>query len=90
MPELPEVHTTASMLHTLIVGHTISDIWTDYASPYHRGKDNIKDPKRPWKDGATSGKKNFNTAMTKVISEDRYGKSLTEKVTEIIVVFQDK
>ncbi len=44
MPELPEVHTTASMLHTLIVGHTISDIWTDYASPYHRGKDNIKDP----------------------------------------------
>lgn len=43
MPELPEVHTTATMLHDLIVGHTISDIWTDYDSPHHKGKDNIKD-----------------------------------------------
>ncbi|MEN9614269.1 MAG: hypothetical protein RLZZ347_576 [Candidatus Parcubacteria bacterium] len=43
MPELPEVHTTATMLHKLIVGHTISDIWTDYESPHHKGKDNIKD-----------------------------------------------
>ena len=44
MPELPEVHTTATMLHDLIVGQTISDMWTDYGSAYHKGKDNIKNP----------------------------------------------
>jgi hypothetical protein len=38
-----------------------------------------KDPKRPWKEGASGGKKNFNSAMGKVISEDRYGKSIDDK-----------
>lgn len=39
----------------------------------------VKDPKRPWKEGATSGKENFKTAMAKVISQDRYSKGLSEK-----------
>lgn len=45
MPELPEVHTTATMLHKLIKGLRIVSVWTDYDSLSHRGKDNIKDPK---------------------------------------------
>ncbi len=44
MPELPEVHTTATMLGKLVIGLTISDVWTSYNSPHHAGKDNIKDP----------------------------------------------
>lgn len=44
MPELPEVHTTATMLGKLVVGRTISDVWTDYRSPHSAGKDNIKNP----------------------------------------------
>lgn len=44
MPELPEVHTTATMLNTLIVGKTIVDVWTDYKSRFHKGKKQIKDP----------------------------------------------
>ena len=39
----------------------------------------IADPKKQWKDGASGGKKNFNAAMTKVVSEDRYAKSIDEK-----------
>ncbi|MDO8482509.1 MAG: DNA-formamidopyrimidine glycosylase family protein [bacterium] len=45
MPELPEVHTTATMLNKLIGGLGIVSVWTDYDSTYHRGKDNIKDPR---------------------------------------------
>lgn len=45
MPELPEVQTTATMLNKLIKGLRIQAAWTDYDSPSHRGKDNIKDPK---------------------------------------------
>lgn len=44
MPELPEVHTTATMLGKLVVGRTIADVWTDYRSPHSAGKDNIKNP----------------------------------------------
>ncbi|MEK7645299.1 MAG: DNA-formamidopyrimidine glycosylase [Patescibacteria group bacterium] len=44
MPELPEVHTTATMLGKLVVGRTIADVWTDYNSPHYAGKDNIKNP----------------------------------------------
>lgn len=43
MPELPEVHTTATMLHRLLEGKRISDVWTDYDSSFHKGKNNIKD-----------------------------------------------
>ena len=45
MPELPEVHTTATILHKLVRNRTIKDVWTDYDSSYYYGKDNIKDPK---------------------------------------------
>jgi formamidopyrimidine-DNA glycosylase len=44
MPELPEVQTTAHGLDTHIRGLTIADIWTDYNSLFHTGKDSIKDP----------------------------------------------
>ncbi len=45
MPELPEVHTTATMLNRLLKGLRIRAVWTNYGSDYHTGKDNIKDPK---------------------------------------------
>jgi formamidopyrimidine-DNA glycosylase len=45
MPELPEVETTARMLNERIKGLAISDIWTDYNSSFHKGKNNIKDKK---------------------------------------------
>src|SRR3989344_8049695 len=44
MPELPEVHTTATDLDRHIRGHRISDVWTSYNSPYFFGTDTIKDP----------------------------------------------
>ncbi len=44
MPELPEVHTTATILNELIVGRVIVDAWTNYQSPHYVGKKNIKDP----------------------------------------------
>jgi formamidopyrimidine-DNA glycosylase len=43
MPELPEVHTTATILNSLIRGKKIIDVWTDYDSPFYKGKENIKD-----------------------------------------------
>lgn len=43
MPELPEVHTTATMLNRLIKNKRISAVWTDYKSSFHIGKKNIKD-----------------------------------------------
>jgi len=45
MPELPEVHTTATILNELIVGLQIADVWTDLGGAIHKGKDHIKDPK---------------------------------------------
>lgn len=44
MPELPEVHTTASILNKLIKGQKIKTVWTDFNSNYYKGKENIKDP----------------------------------------------
>jgi formamidopyrimidine-DNA glycosylase len=44
MPELPEVHTTATILNTLVRDKKILDVWSDYDSPFYRGKENIKDP----------------------------------------------
>lgn len=44
MPELPEVHTTATMLEKLVKNKTILDVWTDYNSPYYYGKETIKNP----------------------------------------------
>src|SRR5574344_1744122 len=45
MPELPEVQTTASILNKEIKGLKILDVWTDYDSVFHKGKNNIKDKK---------------------------------------------
>lgn len=45
MPELPEVQTTVDGLHSRIIGLTIADVWTDYNSAFHAGKDSIKNPK---------------------------------------------
>ncbi len=42
MPELPEVHTTATMLDKLVSGLVITDVWSGYDSAFHRGKENIK------------------------------------------------
>ncbi len=43
MPELPEVQTTVNGLKESVVGLKILDVWTDYRSVSHVGKDNIKD-----------------------------------------------
>src|ERR1700728_4867863 len=45
MPELPEVQTTVDGLNAEVKGQKILDVWTDYKSHFHRGKDNIKNPK---------------------------------------------
>lgn len=44
MPELPEVQTTVNGINTETKGWTITDAWTDYRSPFHSQKDNIKNP----------------------------------------------
>lgn len=44
MPELPEVQTTVNGLNAKVKGLTIKEVWTDYNSKFHRGKDSIKDP----------------------------------------------
>src|SRR3989344_2338388 len=45
MPELPEVQTTVNGLNKTVKGRKIVDVKTSYNSPYHAGKDNIKNPK---------------------------------------------
>ena len=45
MPELPEVQTTVDGLNKTVKGKVILDIWTDYNSDFHAGKNNIKNPK---------------------------------------------
>jgi len=44
MPELPEVQTTVSGLNRVLRGLVITDVWTEYNSPYFHGSDTIKDP----------------------------------------------
>ena len=45
MPELPEVQTTVNILNGRIKGLAILDVWTDYDSSFHKGKENIKNKK---------------------------------------------
>lgn len=45
MPELPEVQTTVNILNKKVIGLIINDVWTDYDSTFHKGKNNIKDKK---------------------------------------------
>lgn len=42
MPELPEVHTTVQGLNLRLKNKKIVDVWSDYDSPFHKGKPNIK------------------------------------------------
>lgn len=42
MPELPEVHTTATMLNEMIVGQTVTDAWSGLDSPFPRFSNNAK------------------------------------------------
>jgi formamidopyrimidine-DNA glycosylase len=44
VPELPEVQTTVDGLNAEVAGLRITDVWTDYKSPFHAGKENIKNP----------------------------------------------
>ncbi len=44
MPELPEVQTTVDGIDKTLRGLTIRDVWTDYNSPFHSQKSNIKNP----------------------------------------------
>jgi formamidopyrimidine-DNA glycosylase len=44
MPELPEVQTTVDGINKEVASLTITDVWTDYKSLFHAGKDNIKNP----------------------------------------------
>lgn len=44
MPELPEVQTTVDGLNKTVKGKKMLDVWTEYNSPFHAGKDNIKNP----------------------------------------------
>lgn len=43
MPELPEVQTTVNGINKMAKNLSILDVWTDYRSISHIGKDNIKD-----------------------------------------------
>lgn len=45
MPELPEVQTTVNGINRYLKNLKIVDVWTNYNSDYHAGKDNIKNPK---------------------------------------------
>src|SRR3989338_1533079 len=45
MPELPEVQTTVDGLNAEVKGLKITDVWTDYKSHFHIGKNNIKNPR---------------------------------------------
>lgn len=69
MPELPEVHTTTSMLNGLISGLCIKDVWTDYGSAYYHKKKNIKD-KRYFLDFKK------NTVGRKILEVSRRGKNV--------------
>lgn len=42
MPELPEVHTTVEGLNRVVKNKKILDVWSSYNSPFHKGKENIK------------------------------------------------
>lgn len=75
MPELPEVQTTASGLHSVLPGLTILDVWNDYNSQYFKGKDSIKDP-----DFFIYFKKNI--LNKKIISVNRRAKNILINLSE--------
>lgn len=69
MPELPEVHTTATGLNSVLPSLTITDVWTSYGGAFHKGKSNIKD-------GEFFKKFKAHVVGKKVISASRRGKNV--------------
>jgi len=69
MPELPEVQTTVNGLNRAVRGLKIVNVWTDYNSTFHKGKDSIKDPVY-----FKYFKKNV--VGTKIVSADRVAKNI--------------
>jgi formamidopyrimidine-DNA glycosylase len=69
MPELPEVQTTVDGLNATVKGLIIKDVWTSYKSAFHKGKDNIKNPKY-----FESFKKDV--VGTKITHAERHGKNV--------------
>jgi formamidopyrimidine-DNA glycosylase len=69
MPELPEVQTTVNGINKHVSGLSILDVWTDYNSLYHAGKDNIKNPEFF---------KKFRKSIigSKILKSDRRGKNI--------------
>ncbi|MEK7185136.1 MAG: bifunctional DNA-formamidopyrimidine glycosylase/DNA-(apurinic or apyrimidinic site) lyase [Patescibacteria group bacterium] len=69
MPELPEVHTTVEGINRVLRGKKIVDVWSAYNSPFHKGKDNIKN---------VHYFKNFREAIVgaKFLSATRRGKNI--------------
>jgi len=69
MPELPEVHTTATQLNSLIKNKVFSGTWSNYSSPHYKGKKIVKDDKY-FKEFTK------NILGEKVTSVDRRGKNV--------------
>ena len=69
MPELPEVQTTVDGINSEVKGFKIIDVWTSYNSPFHYGKDNVKNPKY-----FTIFKKSV--IGNKITSAERHGKNV--------------
>src|SRR5213078_1771717 len=75
MPELPEVQTTVSGLAARVPSLTVRDVWTDYGSTFHAGKDNIKNPRY-----FTKFKKEI--VGKKIVSVTRRGKNVLINLSE--------
>jgi formamidopyrimidine-DNA glycosylase len=69
MPELPEVHTTVEGLNKRLPGTRVTDVWSGYDSPFHAGKQNIKN---------VHYFKNFRRAVvgTQFVRAERRGKNI--------------
>jgi len=75
MPELPEVTTTANILNQKLKGLTIRDVWTDYGSSFHAGKQNIKD-------------KNYFTYFKKVVTGKKF-LSVSRRAKNVLMYLSD-
>jgi len=74
MPELPEVQTTVDGINKELRGLKIVDVWTNYNSPFHAGKGNIKDPHY-----FTEFKKEV--SGSKILNAERRGKNILIHLT---------
>jgi formamidopyrimidine-DNA glycosylase len=83
MPELPEVQTTVNGLNRHVRGLKITDVWTDYGSAFHKGKDSIKDPAyfRHFKK---------NVVGAKIISAERRAKNILINIEKFTILVHMK